>query len=138
LLEGRAAGAILTLDEPLSLWGGLDPESGTVVDPRHPQVGAVVAGRMLLMPRGRGSSSASSILAECIRAGVGPAGIVLGKPDAIVTLGALAAAELYPDRVCPIVVVDDQSSYEALAEAGRRQPPAQALLDRQRLSLVGS
>ena len=106
LVAGTAEGPALVLDEPLSLWGGLDPETGDIVDVRHPQRGANVAGRVLVMPSGRGSSSSSSVLAEAIRAGTAPAAIVLGEADPILALGAIVARELYGSSV-PIVVVAD-------------------------------
>jgi len=106
LVAGTAEGPALVLDEPLSLWGGLDPETGDIVDVRHPQRGANVAGRVLVMPSGRGSSSSSSVLAEAIRAGTAPAAIVLGEADPILPLGAIVARELYGSSV-PIVVIAD-------------------------------
>jgi predicted aconitase with swiveling domain len=103
LVAGTAEGPALVLDEPLSLWGGLDPETGSIIDTRHPQRGANVAGRVLVMPAGRGSSSSSSVLAEAIRAGAGPAAIVLGEPDPILALGAIVARELFGTSI-PVVV----------------------------------
>jgi predicted aconitase with swiveling domain len=102
LVAGRATGPALVLDEPLSLWGGLDPQSGRIIDEHHPQRGEVVAGRVLVMPGGRGSSSSSSVLAEAIRAGRGPAAVLLGTTDEIVALGALVAVLLY-DLACPVL-----------------------------------
>jgi predicted aconitase with swiveling domain len=95
LVEGSATGNALVLDEPLSFWGGLDPGTGEIVEATHPQRGVVVNGRMLVMPSGRGSSSSATVLAEAIRRGTGPAGIVLGEPDHIIAIGALVASELY-------------------------------------------
>ena len=106
LVAGTAEGPALVLDEPLSLWGGLDPGTGEIVEVRHPQRGANVAGRVLVMPSGRGSSSSSSVLAEAIRAGTAPAAIVLGEADPILPLGAIVARELYGSSL-PIVVVPD-------------------------------
>jgi uncharacterized protein len=103
LVAGTAEGRALVLDEPLSFWGGVDPATGDVIDGRHPQHGANVAGRILVMPSGRGSSSSSSVLAESIRAGTAPAAIVLLEPDPILALGAIVARELY-DLTIPIVV----------------------------------
>ena len=108
LVAGTAEGPALVLDEPLSLWGGLDPGTGEIVDVRHPQRGANVTGRVLVMPSGRGSSSSSSVLAEAIRAGTAPAAIVLGEADPIVALGAIVARELY-GKVVPIVVVTNET-----------------------------
>jgi predicted aconitase with swiveling domain len=94
----------LVLDQPLSFWGGVDAATGEIVDPHHPQRGARIGGRVLVMPSARGSSSSSSVLAECISNGTGPAAILLGEPDAILLVGALVAAELGAAR-CPILVI---------------------------------
>ena len=102
LADGKAEGEALVLREPLSLWGGVDPESGVIIDARHPQRGSSIAGRVLVMPAVRGSSSSSSVLAETVRAGCGPAAILLGESDLILAVGAAVAEELYGKRV-PIV-----------------------------------
>lgn len=104
LTPGDVEGPVLSLDEPLSFWGGMDPHDGRIIDRHHPQHGQVLSGRVLLLPAGRGSSSSSSVLAEAIRLGTAPAALVLGEADAIIALGALAASELYEVAV-PIVVV---------------------------------
>jgi predicted aconitase with swiveling domain len=103
LVEGGATGPALVLDEPLSFWGGLDPSTGRIVEANHPQRGESVTGRILVMPSGRGSSSSATVLAEAIRLGTGPAGIVLGAPDDIIVIGALVAAELY-DIAIPVIL----------------------------------
>lgn len=103
LVGGVASGPVLILDEPLSFWGGVDVESGKVVEAGHPQFGASLAGTILVMPHGRGSSSSSSVLAELIRIGKGPAGIVLDEPDSILVIGSLVARHLYGTE-CPIIV----------------------------------
>lgn len=112
LVDGSAAGPLLELEQPLSFWGGIDPESGLIIDPHHPQLGTSVTGTVLKMPAGKGSSSSSSVLAEAIRLGTAPAALVLQEPDVIVVLGALVAHELYGTS-CPIVVLDGEA-YDAL------------------------
>jgi predicted aconitase with swiveling domain len=104
LVAGQARGEVIVLDEPLSFWGGFDSATGRITDRHHPQVGVSLAGRVLAMPSGRGSSSSSSVLAEAIRAGTAPVAIILREADLIVALGALVAAELYARRV-PVVVI---------------------------------
>ena len=106
LVAGEAAGPTLVLDQPLSLWGGIEPVSGAVSDRLHPQLGECVTGRVLVMPGGRGSSSSSTILAELVRLGTAPAAIVLRDPDHILVAGALVARELY-GRAIPIVVLPE-------------------------------
>jgi predicted aconitase with swiveling domain len=117
LAPGAARGAPLRLDEPLSFWGGLDPATGLIVDRWHPQRNANVAGRVLMMPAGRGSSSGSATLAEAIRLGAGPAAILLLERDAIVVIGAIVAAELYGVER-PVALVGEQD-WDRLAAAAR-------------------
>ena len=107
LVAGDARGLVVALSEPLSFWGGVHEREGNVIDVHHPQHGAAIAGRVLVMPSGRGSSSSSSVLAEVIRAGVGPAAIVLATPDPILAIGALVAEALY-GTVVPIVALDPE------------------------------
>jgi predicted aconitase with swiveling domain len=104
LVGGEADGTAVVLREPLSLWGGLDPASGELIDAHHPQRGAALAGRVLVMPASRGSSSSASVLAEAVRAGTAPAAILLAEPDLILAIGAEVARELY-GRSVPIVVL---------------------------------
>jgi len=99
-LRGRA----LVLDEPLSLWGGMDPVTGRLIDAHHPQRGAQLAGRVVVMSAGRGSSSSASVLAEAVRVRTAPLAIVLGEPDLILSIGSAVAEELY-GRTVPIVVL---------------------------------
>jgi hypothetical protein len=103
------------LDEPLSFWGGVNAATGEIVDTHHPQVGASIVGRVLVMPGGRGSSSSSSVLAETIRNGVGPAAILLAATDPIIALGSLVAGELYGIRT-PVAVLGPEA-YRACADA---------------------
>jgi predicted aconitase with swiveling domain len=117
LTSGRATAPVLVLDEPLSFWGGVDASSGAIIDTHHPQVGRSLAGVILMLHSGRGSSSSSSVLAETIRNRVGPAAILLAASDPILALGCLVAEELYSIHV-PVVVLDEASWCACAAAAG--------------------
>ena len=110
LVPGKANGEVLKLDEPLSFWGGVDPETGEIIDLRNPQAGISVKGKVLMMPFGRGSSSGSSVIAEGIRSGSGPAGIIMMEADEIIALGSIVADEIY-GKAMPVIVVE-KSEYE--------------------------
>ncbi|WP_214469986.1 DUF126 domain-containing protein [Mesorhizobium sp. dw_380] len=107
-LAGEAEGLALVFSQPLSFWGGIDPETGDIIDHSHPGLGQNVIGKILVMPSGRGSSSSSSVLAEAIRRGTAPAGILLQRPDPILAVGAIVAEFLYDIRM-PLVVCDISS-----------------------------
>ncbi|GJM41136.1 MAG: hypothetical protein DHS20C20_14180 [Ardenticatenaceae bacterium] len=106
LVDGNAVATALVLDEPLSLWGGLNPENGEIIDKRHPQVGEIVTNRVLVMPSGRGSSSASSILLEAVKQGTAPAAIITSETDGILALGAAVAREMYDQSPSVLVLAD--------------------------------
>jgi predicted aconitase with swiveling domain len=113
------------LTAPLSFWGGVDRRTGQIIDVHHPQRGMGLAGRVLVMRAGRGSSSGSSVLAEVLRNGTGPAAVLLAETDLILSLGVIAAAEVYGLR-CPVAVLSPT------AYAGLRTG------DRARLSATGN
>ena len=77
----------------------------------YPQFGISLRERVLVMPSGRGSSS--SVLAEAMRLGTAPAGILLREPDPIVVLGAVVARELYGVEL-PVVALDERD-YRSLS-----------------------
>ena len=104
VVAGSAAGKALVSAQAISLWGGLDPRTGQIIDRRHDRNGQVVTGRVFLFPRGKGSSTGSAVLLEAIRSGTAPAAIVNLATDPIAALGAIVADEFY-GRTMPIVVL---------------------------------
>jgi len=112
---GDATGTAIVLSQPVSFSSG--DWSGRISDIRSPQRGALIRSRILVMPVGRGSSSAALTLAEAIRLGAGPRAIILPGIDQILAIGAIVARRLY-GIVCPVLVVD-QADYEAIATGDR-------------------
>ena len=105
LFEGSATGIAARLSAPISFWGGVDPVSGTIADPRHPDHGKIITGSVLSIPETVGSSSSSAILLELLRLNTAPAALLLGSCDAILVLGVLVARELgYP--TIPVVEIE--------------------------------
>lgn len=98
LLKGDAVGTIMRLEAPLSFWGGVDTGTGQIVDHNHPQLGESVTGKILAMPHGRGSSSSATVLAEMIRIGSAPVGLILTEPDQILVTAGYVANRLYGSR----------------------------------------
>lgn len=94
LVAGEAEGPFMRLHAPISFWGGVDPNTGRVADPRHPDHGRSIAGAVLLVGGAVGSSSSSAIMLELLRGGVAPAAVLMGHADAILALGVVVAREL--------------------------------------------
>jgi predicted aconitase with swiveling domain len=102
----------LALTAPISFWGGVDPRTGVIADPRHPQCGQSIAGRALLVPATVGSSSAAAILLELVHANLSPAAVILHEPDAILLLGLIVAKEMGWNT--PIALRLDRDRFAAL------------------------
>lgn len=114
--EGNGSeGRLLVLEKPISFWGGVDPLTGAIMDPRHPRQGERLGGRVLVMERTIGSSSSSAVMLELLRNRVAPAAIAVGRTDAILVLGILVAQELGYDTI-PVVRMG-QRDIARLAEA---------------------
>jgi predicted aconitase with swiveling domain len=90
--------------EPLSFWGGYDHRTGEIIDRRHPLSGQVAAGRVLVVPFTRGSSTTTAVLLEAIRAGTAPAGILTTGPDSFFALASVVADEVY-GRSVPLIAL---------------------------------
>jgi hypothetical protein len=96
---GHAEGPALVSTEPVGFLGGVDPETGVVVEPGHPLQGRSVAGRVLVFPTGKGSTVGSYTLYRLARAGVAPAAIVNAESEAIVAVGAIMAGIPMVDQI---------------------------------------
>jgi cis-L-3-hydroxyproline dehydratase len=105
--SGAARGMALVSDVPLSFWGGFDPETGFIIDRRHPLARQLASGRVLVIPSGRGSCSGSGVLLESIHNGTAPAAIVTSRLDPVISLGCILGDELYASHP-PLVVISDR------------------------------
>lgn len=135
LVSGPASGTPLILDQPLSLWGGLDPSTGEITDRRHPQSGQIVTGKILILPSGRGSSSASSILLEAVKAQTAPAAIVMSEADGILALGAVVAQEVY-EQALPVCILSD-IDYQSLLNLIHSEPSLNIQIEQTQLIASG-
>ena len=111
----EASGRVLTAAEGLSFWGGVDPETGRIIDAHHPNHGASVAGRILLMPTSRGSCSGSGVLLQLALNGYAPAALVFCEKEEVLTLGAIVSDRVFSR---PVVVLQvPRAIYDRLAIA---------------------
>ena len=94
VIAGDARGPLLRLGEPISFWGGVDPDSGAITQPRHPNHRQRIAGQVLVLPGSIGSSGGSAILLELIHNGHAPRAIIMDDVDAILLIGVIVAREM--------------------------------------------
>lgn len=117
VVAGRAAGTVLKSDRSISFWGGVDPRTGRIVDPRHDLLGQSVAGRVLAFPLGKGSSTGSLIMLELARVGLAPAAMVTVHCEPILATGPIVIKHFY-GRQIPVMTLSAED-FERL-ETGQR------------------
>jgi len=97
--SGHAEGEALVSPEPIGFLGGVDPDTGVVIEAGHPLEGQCVAGRVLVFPTGKGSTVGSYTLYRLARNGLAPAAIVNAEADPVVAVGAIIAEIPMVDQV---------------------------------------
>lgn len=105
LVGGVVDAPALVLDAPVSFWGGIDYETGRIIDRSHPQCDVLIGGQCLVVSNIRGSGGTPGNLADTLRRGCGPAGIVIGYPDINIMTGIVVAERLY-GTACPMFLAD--------------------------------
>ena len=87
--RGEAIGEALVSREPITFLGGVDPETGVIIEPGHELYGRSIAGKILVFPTGKGSTVGSYTLYRLARARLAPAGIINAASEPIVAVGAI-------------------------------------------------
>lgn len=86
---GVAEGVALVTREPITFLGGVDPESGVVVERGHELEGLSLKDKIVVFPRGKGSTVGSYVLYQMKKKGTAPKGIVNLEAEEIVAVGAI-------------------------------------------------
>jgi uncharacterized protein len=96
---GRAEGLALVSPAPIGFLGGVDPDTGIVIEAGHPLEGQSMAGRILVFPTGKGSTVGSYTIYRLKRNGVAPAGMICADSEPIVAVGAIISEIPMLDQV---------------------------------------
>ncbi|RLG05903.1 MAG: hypothetical protein DRN65_06265 [Thaumarchaeota archaeon] len=89
--EGKAEGVALVSDKPISFYGGVDPETGKIIEKSHPLYGNSISKRILVFPYGKGSTVGSYILLRLKKRGLAPSAIINERCEPIIAVGAIIA-----------------------------------------------
>ena len=89
IFGGKAEGKALVTSSPISFYGGVDPDSGEVVERGSELAGQSVKGRVLVFPYGKGSTVGSYVLYRLAKNNAAPCAMVNAKCETIVAVGAI-------------------------------------------------
>ncbi len=99
IVGGNAEGRVLLSRKPLSFLGGVDPETGVVIDAESDIRGESIKDRILVFPRGKGSTVGSYVIYQLKKNGVAPKAIIVGEAETIVATGAIIAGIPMVDKI---------------------------------------
>ena len=112
VVPGYAKGEVLATSQSISFWGGVDPQTGLINDPRHELFNQSVASKILVFPHGKGSSTGSLMMLELARINKAPAAIVNVRSEPILATGPIVCKHFYSKEI-PMLSLD-QTSFQAL------------------------
>jgi len=120
IVGGRAQGKAIVTSQPISFFGGLDPEKGTIIERGHELEGKKVTGKILVFPRGKGSTVGSYVIYAMKRRGKSPAAIVNIETEPIIAAGCVLANIPLIDKLNenPTKVIKTGDLVEVLADEG--------------------
>ncbi|AMQ19233.1 DUF126 domain-containing protein [Thermococcus peptonophilus] len=91
IVGGKAEGEVIVSRKPLSFLGGVDPETGIVTDAESDIRGQSIAGKILVFPRGKGSTVGSYVIYALKKNNRAPRAIIVEEAETIVATGAIIA-----------------------------------------------
>jgi len=99
IYNGKAEGEALVTSQPISFYGGVDPNTGVVTEKGHELQGQSVKGKILVFPQGKGSTVGSYTLYRMKKNGIAPAGMINKECETIIAVGAIISEIPTIDKV---------------------------------------
>jgi uncharacterized protein len=99
IYKGKAEGEALVTTQPISFYGGVDPNTGVVIEKGHQLQGLSVKCKILVFPQGKGSTVGSYTLYRLKKNGAAPAGMVNRECETIIAVGAIISEIPCVDKV---------------------------------------
>ena len=117
IYPGQAIGEALVTSMMISFFGGVDPETGIIVESEHELQGESIAGKVLVFPTGKGSTVGSYTLYQLKDNGLAPAAIINAECETITAVECIIAEIAYVDNI-PIQYLMTGMSLQVDGERG--------------------
>ena len=99
IYPGVVEGEALVTSMRISFFGGVDPDTGIIVEKDHELEGISIAGKILVFPTGKGSTVGSYTLYRLKFNGLAPAAIVNAECETITAVGCIIAEIACIDQI---------------------------------------
>lgn len=111
VVQGRSDGIVLVTKQPISFWGGVDPKTGIINDPRHDLLGRSIAEKVLVFPYAKGSAGAPLVILELARVAKTPAAMINLEAEPLLVSGPIICRHFYGKEM-PLVTIDKKAFQE--------------------------
>lgn len=111
--KGKAQGTVLKLEQPLSFLGGVEGSTGELKVEKEGNV----AGKILVFPRGKGSTVGSFVMYDLMVHGKAPAAVINASAETIVATGAVISSIPMIDGI-DVDLIHDGDNVSVDADAG--------------------
>lgn len=99
IVEGCIEGEAIVTTEDISFMGTVNPKTGYIIERKHEIEGECLKGKILVYPKGKGSTGGSYMLYDVVKNGVGPIGIINNYAESVTVIGAIIAELPMVDQV---------------------------------------
>jgi hypothetical protein len=99
IYKGIAGGEAIVTKDGISFYGGVDPDTGKVVEVGHELEGQSITGKILVFPTGKGSTVGSYTLYRMRKSKTAPAAIVNKQIDTIIAVGCIISEIPCVDKI---------------------------------------
>lgn len=89
IAKGKGKGDLIVSSEPISFLGGVNPETGEVIDPNHELKGEIIKDKVLFIPGGKGSTVGSYVIFQMMKNNTAPKAIICLNAEPIIATGAI-------------------------------------------------
>jgi len=91
VVKGFGEGPAIVSRSPISFFGGVDRETGRIIEKDHELGGETVSGKVFLFPYGKGSTVGSYVIYSLSKKRLAPAALINLETEAIIATGAVLA-----------------------------------------------
>jgi predicted aconitase with swiveling domain len=99
IYKGIAEGEAIVTKDGISFYGGVDPDTGKVVEVGHELEGQSITGKILVFPSGKGSTVGSYTMYRMRKNNTAPAAIVNEQIDTIIAVGCIISEIPCVDKI---------------------------------------
>ncbi|MCL1969914.1 MAG: DUF126 domain-containing protein [Candidatus Bathyarchaeota archaeon] len=99
IYKGKTEGEALVTSMPISFYGGVDPNTGIVLEKGHELEGISIKNKILIFPQGKGSTVGSYTLYRMKKNNTAPIGLINKETETIVAVGAIISEIPFVDKI---------------------------------------